>query len=179
MREKNQLENYFCKNPYKDQNVRNATTDSINGVRFRDDEYETEPNALTLCENHVSKRKALLRVVASGAEHELVKDLAHESDMQIKRQRYATCMRRLIQGEIQRCHNYYVPITCYQTLGTFPEYLADDGANRWEPYVDDNHLTSLKVGQKRQCENVGDDHGISMIKRKSIQNLARLQSNIE
>ena len=100
----------------------------------------------------MSKRKALLRVIASGAEHKLVKDLAHESDMQTKRQRYATSMKRLIEEEIRRYNNYYVPITCYQTLGTFPEFLADDGANQWEPYVDDNHLTPLIVGQKRRCE---------------------------
>lgn len=178
MREKNQLENYLCKNPYKDQNVRNATTDSIDGVRFRDDEYETEPNALTLCEDHVSKRKALLRVIASGAEHKLVKDLAHESDIQSKRQRYARGMKRLIEEEIQRYDNYYIPIKCYQTLGTFPEYLTDDGANRWEPYVDDNHAAPSIVGQKRQCENVENDHGISVIKKKSIHNLARLKSSI-
>jgi hypothetical protein len=170
MREKNQLEDYACKNPYKDQNVRNATTDAIDGVRFRDNDRDTELDYLTLCDKHVSTRKAYVRVIASGEECKLVKKLGNV-DVKSKRQLYASAMEQLIKKNRNHYRNYYEPLTCFQTLGNFPEGLTNCGANRWESYVDE---TSVEVDRKRQLDDDDEDTREPLVKKKTRTMLARL-----
>ena len=170
MRERNPLEEYCCKNPYKNQNVRNATTDAIDGVRYRGDGYETESDYLTLPENHVSKRKAHIRVVASGEERRLLNDLV-DLDVSSKRQLYKVAMEQKVQKFADRFNNYYKPLTCFDTLGNFPEVLTNDGANRWESYVEESPAV---VARKRPHEEV-EDTKVPTTKKKTLSMLAHLR----
>ena len=169
MKERNQLQDYSCKNPYKNQNVRNATTDAIDGVRFRGDHHnETESDYLTLSENHVSKRKAYIRVVASGEERQLVNELA-DLEVNVKRPRYRNAMDLKIQKFASLYRNFYRPLSCFSTLGKFPEALTNDGANCWESYVDE--LTD--AGRRKRPSEAVDEMPLS--KRKTLSMLARLK----
>lgn len=169
--EKKQLPEFSCKNPYKDQHVRNATTDAIDGVRFRnDDDFEAEPEYLSLFANHVSARKARVRVVASGQEADLVKQLEN-METAPKRKQYLTSLKTLIDKMKQKYDEYYRPLNCFQSLGRFPDFLVNEGANQWEPYAD-------QTMRKRTYENSNDDNeGLSAIKNNTTKKCRTLKQD--
>ena len=148
-----QLPHFACRNPFKDQKVRNATTDAIDGVRFQESEHANEPDHLTLEKNHVSSRKAYIRAIASGQESNLTRECGKNAE------KYAQGLTLLIAENREKYGDFYLPLNCFKSLGRFPKSLVNEGAKYWEHY-------GAAEGEPDRVE----------IKQRTLHNLKRLKT---
>lgn len=164
-----QLPEHSCKNPFKDQRVRNATTDAIDGVQIRSG-CEIEPDKLTLNEGHVTERKSLMRAIASGEEIAVANEIDHIENTKEKQRTYNKRLKEILTAIKKRNKNKYKPIQCYRNCGEFPQAMVTEGASRWEPYV-----SGYKAKPRKKKKGpVNDDYETRM--KKSRQMFERITS---